>query len=158
MEEVPQWNLRACVYERDRSDVSVPRGALQFASECAPPSNGVMRQVSTLNQFDPLFESLIQEFNTPQSICGYLAAANACVLSKAMAAHVSLTQTKMLDLLCNKDVMLAEVRKAMAFIQKSRQAYVCEHASDFATDRDQSSYLRDWVANFGKEKSEGLLT
>lgn len=48
----------------------------------------------------------------------------------------------------NASTVVQEAERVMAFLQKSRKAYVEAHATDFASQDDVAHYLSDWVANY----------
>jgi len=115
------------------------------------PLAGSIIQLNTLNQFSRRVGSSIAEFEAPSATCGYFACANALLLADALRAHGVVSSNHQVEelrlMLQEPDVVMTEVRAAMAFIQQSRRAWIAQQQKSF-TSRSSQQYMKAWVANY----------
>ncbi|CAJ1400984.1 unnamed protein product [Effrenium voratum] len=112
----------------------------------------VLRQHSTLNQFNKFFSKAIARFNAPSSICGYLTIAHCRLLRQFLdGAKSPLPAWKLQEvggkLITESSLVLKETERAMAGIAAKRQRYIDAHLREFSPP-EARKYLRAWVANF----------
>eukprot|EP00470_Lotharella_oceanica_P010091 CAMPEP_0170188704 /NCGR_PEP_ID=MMETSP0040_2-20121228/45001_1 /TAXON_ID=641309 /ORGANISM="Lotharella oceanica, Strain CCMP622" /LENGTH=327 /DNA_ID=CAMNT_0010436059 /DNA_START=99 /DNA_END=1082 /DNA_ORIENTATION=- len=122
------------------------------------PIDGVVWQLSTLDQFHKSFRSLIDKYHFPRAACGAFSVANSILLrdilqakAKASSGEFVLTQKEIrgiVERLQDIERVTEEVTKVMASIYNDRLKYTKDHAQAFPTPNDVEKYLRDWVANY----------
>jgi len=115
-----------------------------------------VREIKILDQLDQCFHALIQIYQTPRLICGYVACAVARLVQEWAGDNFghdgiivnSLEEvTSLLSQLRKPEVLVPRVEEVMEFVFLARQKYVSEHAADFAPTQLRS-YMTDWVANY----------
>eukprot|EP01125_Pyxidicula_operculata_P013669 TRINITY_DN453_c0_g1_i2.p2 TRINITY_DN453_c0_g1~~TRINITY_DN453_c0_g1_i2.p2 ORF type:complete len:315 (-),score=39.17 TRINITY_DN453_c0_g1_i2:140-1084(-) len=100
------------------------------------------------NQFHQHWDSLIKEYETASAICGYITMSivREVVKFDKIDSKIKLEQLK--SLLCNKSVVTPLIRHAMSSIMTWRKKWVTDHQSSFKNKRDQTSYMKAWIANY----------
>lgn len=102
-----------------------------------------LTEKKVIDQFDSLFDGMINIYSTPASICGYVVC--------AMAEELCVGGPKTLPEVINKAKWINESRlsrnieKAMESIQLARSQYCSDVGMSAIKARN---YLRDWVANY----------
>eukprot|EP00750_Incisomonas_marina_P003283 INCI13046.2.p1 GENE.INCI13046.2~~INCI13046.2.p1 ORF type:complete len:694 (-),score=118.11 INCI13046.2:1829-3910(-) len=130
-----------------------PHAALQNFGD--PQS--VLEQRNTVNQFHSAFIGAADQFDSPRSVCGFLAVASALLCNQELGQqssrhHRRVVSSEQLDALENAlrlpSALLPGVRHAMRFVQQARSRYMRSHPEAFATEGERREYLRAWVANY----------
>jgi len=109
-----------------------------------------VRTVKIRNQFRSDFHYLIQKYDTPASICGYVATSVSKYCAENLSGMMCPEQIdKVLDPLVNsKRTIKSLVKESMKSIQNDRKNYLNAYSSNFKTKKEKKEYMRDWVANF----------
>eukprot|EP01098_Paradermamoeba_levis_P015405 TRINITY_DN7821_c0_g1_i1.p1 TRINITY_DN7821_c0_g1~~TRINITY_DN7821_c0_g1_i1.p1 ORF type:complete len:266 (-),score=60.86 TRINITY_DN7821_c0_g1_i1:441-1124(-) len=109
----------------------------------------LVREVLSIDQWSELFKPLIQQYQSPSAICGYLSCAGAILTAKRASAVMTVQQVvQLLEDLANPTLLLPEIEKAMKFILDSRMKWVQTHPEDFSKPGEGERYLKAWVANY----------
>merc|ERR1711977_513266 len=82
---------------------------------------GTISQVNTLDQHCKAFRGVIQEHQAPASSCGAFSCAHAIIIGRCLAQGETDTES-ILAKVMDVEMVTAELRKTMAFIQQSRAA------------------------------------
>ncbi len=116
---------------------------------CTNILNLCVREIKTSDQYGKPFKKSIKDFQTSDSICGYVASAIAPFLGETTPFQ---TNPSELELLLNQlndlSLLVPEVEKCMEIIQAQRQQYITENPHEFKTKKDKEKYMKDWVANY----------
>mmetsp|Transcript_109261 Transcript_109261/g.189584 ORF Transcript_109261/g.189584 Transcript_109261/m.189584 type:complete len:358 (+) Transcript_109261:62-1135(+) len=149
--------------ERPRQDLGAPRP--QHWKPPCQPVEGVVLEVSTVNQYADALHPLILEFEAPESTCGFMSMANSMILLEHMpeVGVWNPAQVHQLTaLLRDTRRVQAKLREAMTSVRASRATWIDSHVSDFPDEAARRDYFTENVKNHeisdflqGKRASEG---
>ena len=118
---------------------------------CALHSRADLRQIGTFDQFHHVFHELIEEYETPTAICGYISMAKATLLVSLIKPG-GITKkselTKIVAELHDYNALMPRIKHAMQFVNESRRKYIDSHEKEFASAKKRVHYMREWVANY----------
>ena len=154
-DEQMAWALAASINDHQISNnelyLSTSHRKSRSSYQARAGREGTIIQHNTLDQFHITFKPLIQEFKAPGAICGYMVMAKAMLLSQHLPPQgLDSPQAldDMLQIFRNTDLLLPELRTAMAFVHNNRTSYIQAHGADFTSERDRKSYMSAWIANY----------
>lgn len=105
-----------------------------------------IEEVKIVNQFNKIFDNIIEKYSICSSICGYLAPVIGLYIVKNCTTIEEFP--KILENLKNYEFVLDLLEDSIKFIHSCRVNYIEAHKSEFQNESDSKGYIKDWVANY----------
>ena len=133
--------ITGCEFLSNRQSVAVlPQLPAFFRSS-------LIRQVGALNQFHPRWSPMIRTHEAPSATCGYISVVYAQMLAGIPLGEIPQDINALKTVLQSTQCVDPLMESTMAFLQRSRRAWIDSHAGEFTPQRARS-YMSNWVANF----------
>jgi len=134
-------SLITTYYNTARSSLPFPKLGPVDPADSDPYS---LVQFGIFNQFHSIWDKLIEKYEAPSAICGYISMCLPLVIAQCEWKGIS----DLKEQLCNINKIIPFLEDSMKFVHEWRSKYILNHPNEFPTERSKKDYKRAWIANY----------